>query len=451
MFTILKQLCRGFLRSAWLAALSLFGPRGGFLPPDEPVLNGFGIAQRTAGVLTLLAVNTAYSSRLDGVTGLPLMPPSLADPLAVLSVPVVMVLLSAAALCFTRRDCRRRAARQLVYPVQASILFIVVLIAGRWIVPLGSYQGPGTATALEPLAVLAVIWYLAFAVCAAWCCAAGLFRAADGHPLLAPSAAVVLSWLAAIRVLSTDALPAGMPHPLYFTVVLGGPATVTVLSAFEVWHLRDKYPGKFPFREGPLPGSRRAEAPWAGVPFKDFLHDQLTKFHEQLRDVLRLLRSAQEPRVKGRCERRQPLAAHEPGYIRPDVAAGAGDGPRDRRSPRDQLCVRAPHPGCQFCHRVRVHPDHRQVRPGSPRRRRADRSPPAAPVRQPHRPRRELPVQGNSLADDLASLGVKPGQRLQQRRRDPVPVSMPARSAFPFHVLSLQSRPPTLSAWPGQL
>jgi hypothetical protein len=291
MFRIPKQLCCCFLRSAWLAALSLFGPRGGFLPPDEPVLNGFGIAQRTAGVLTLLAVNTAYSSHLDGVTGLPLMPPSLADPLAVLSVPVLMVLLSAAALCFTRRGFRRRAARQLVYPVQTSILFVVVMSAGRWIVPLGSYQGSGTATALEPLAVLAVTWYLAFALCAAWCCAAGLFRAADGHPLLAPVAAVVLSWLAAIRVLSTDALPAGMPHPLYFTVVLGGPAAVAVLSAFEVWHLRAKYPGKFPFREGPLPGSR-AEAPWTGVPFKVFLHDQLTKFHEQLRDALHLLRSA---------------------------------------------------------------------------------------------------------------------------------------------------------------
>jgi hypothetical protein len=217
------------------------------------------------------------------------MPPSLADPLAALSVPVVMVLLSAAALRFTRRGFRRQTARQLVYPVQTSILFIVVMSASRWIVPLGSYQGSGTATALEPLAVVAVIWYLAFALCAAWCCAAGLFRAADGHPLLFPVAAVVLSWLAASRVLNAGALPAGMPHPLYFTVVLGGPATVTVLSAFEVWQLRAKYPGKFPFREGPLPGSR-AEAPWAGVPFKVFLHDQLTKFHEQLRGALRLLR-----------------------------------------------------------------------------------------------------------------------------------------------------------------
>jgi hypothetical protein len=294
MFKMPKQPFRRFLRTPWLVARGLFVPHGGFLPSKEPVLDGFSIAQRTAGVLTLLAVNTAYSSHLDGVTGLPLMPPSLADPVAALSVPVVMVLLSAAALRFTRRGFRRQTARQLAYPVQTSILFIVVMSASRWIVPLGSYQGPGTATALEPLAVVAVIWYLAFALCAAWCCAAGLFRAADGHPLLFPVAAVVLSWLAASRVLNAGALPTGMPHPLYFTVVLGGPATVTVLSAFEVWQLRAAYPDKFPFREGPLPGSQ-AEPPWAGVPLKVFLRDQLTKFHEQLRDALRLLRSSVWP------------------------------------------------------------------------------------------------------------------------------------------------------------
>jgi hypothetical protein len=288
MFRMLKQLFIGFGRTAWLAARNLFGPRGGFLPPTtEPVLDWLGIARGTAGVLTLLAVNTAYGSHLDGVTGLPLMPPSLADPQAVLVAPVVMVLLSAAALCFTRRGFRRHAARRLVYPVQASVLFAALMIASRWVMLLGSYQGSGITVVLEPLAVLAVIWYLAFTLCAAWWCAAGLFRAADGHPLLFPVAAVVLSWLAAVHVRSTDGLPAGMPHLLYFTVVLGGPTTVTVLSAFEVWLLHAKYPGKFPFREGPLPGSR-AEAPWAGVPFKVFLRDQLTKCHEQLTDALHL-------------------------------------------------------------------------------------------------------------------------------------------------------------------
>lgn len=223
MFRMLKGLFSRFLRTVWLAACSLFGPRGGFLPPTkEPMLDGFGIVRGVAGVLALLAVNGAYGSHLGGVTGLPLMPPSLADPLAVLNAPVVMMLLSAAALCFTRRRYRWHAARQLVYPVQTSFLFVAVIVVSRWIVPLGSYQGSGTTIALEPLAAVAVIWYLTFALCAAWCCSAGVFRAADGHPLLAPVAAMVFSWLAAVRVRSTDALPADMPHPLYFTVVLGG-------------------------------------------------------------------------------------------------------------------------------------------------------------------------------------------------------------------------------------
>jgi hypothetical protein len=178
-----------------------------------------------------------------------------------------------------------------VYPVQASVIFVVVIIACRWILLLGSYQGSGITIALEPLAAIVAIWYLLFVLCAAWCCAAGVFRAADGHPLLGPVAAVVFSWLAAARVRDADALPAGMPHLLYFTVVLGGPATVTVLSAFEVWLLRAEYPDEFPFRKGRLPDSP-TEAPWAGVSPKVFLHDQLTKSREQLKDALRLVRRA---------------------------------------------------------------------------------------------------------------------------------------------------------------
>ena len=291
MFRMLKQLFLNFLRTAWLAALSVFGPRGGFLPSKDPVVDWFGIARGIAGVWVLLAVNSAYGSHLGGVTGLPLMPPSLADPLAVLSAPVVMVLLSVAALCFTRRGYRRRAARRLVYPVQTSVLFVVVIVASGWVVLLGSYLGSGISIALEPLAAVAVIWYLSFVLCAAWCCVAGVFRAADGHPLLAPVAAVVFSWLAAVRVRDADALPVGMPRLLYFTVVLGGPATVTVLSAFEVWLLRAEYPDKFPFREGPLPGSR-TEARWVDVSLKAFLREQLTKFREQLKDARCLLRHA---------------------------------------------------------------------------------------------------------------------------------------------------------------
>jgi uncharacterized membrane protein len=58
-------------------------------------------------------------------------------------------------------------------------------------------------------------------------------------------AAVVFSWLAAARLRDAAAQPAGMPPLLYFTVVLGGPVTVTVLSAFEVWLLRAQYRSQF--------------------------------------------------------------------------------------------------------------------------------------------------------------------------------------------------------------
>lgn len=287
MFRIVSRLFRCFLRTALLASLTLFGPRGGFLSSAEPALDGFGIARGTAGVLALLAVNSTYGSRLGGITGLPLTPPSLTDPLDVLSAPAVMLVLSVAAVCFTRRGFRRHAARSLVYPVQASVLFLALMIGSRWVLPLASYAGSGATVLLEPLAAAAAVWYLAFLVCAAWCCAAGPFRAADGHPLLAPAAAVVFSWLAAARVHSADALAGGMPPVLYLAVVLGGPVTVTALSAFEVWQLRSRYP-EFPFREGPLPGSR-AEAPWSGAPLKVFCHDELAKFREQVKDARHLL------------------------------------------------------------------------------------------------------------------------------------------------------------------
>lgn len=286
--TLIRQCGRFYLKPAVVVAFRLFGPRGGFLPSDEPVLDGFIIVRGTIGVLILLVINTAYGTGLGGVTGLPLVPPSLADPESVISAPGVMLLLALAALCFTRRGYRRRAARQLVYPVQASIIFVALLAASRWIVPLASYRGTGiTAVGVEPLVQLAVIWYLTLAWCATWCCAAGPFRAADGHPLLAPVAAAVFAWLAAIRTV-TGVVPATMPHTLYFTVLLGGPATVTALSAFEVWLLHAKFPDRFPFREGPVPHSR-AKAPWTGVPLVVFLRQQFTEFCHQVRDACQLL------------------------------------------------------------------------------------------------------------------------------------------------------------------
>jgi hypothetical protein len=277
--TLVQQCNRFYWRPAVTVAAHLFAPRGLYLSPDEPVLNGFSIIRGTVGVLILFVVSATYGTDLGGVEQFPLVPPLLADPKTVLAAPFVIVMLAVATVCFTRRGYRRRVARQLVYPIQTSILYVALVVASGWILLPHYGNDTGIAAVLvHLLAVLAVPWFVIVLLCGGWWCAAGLFRAADGHPLLAPVAATVFAWLAASRALHFGTIPATMPHTLYFTVLLGGPTTVTALSAFEIWQLH-RNPG-FPFREGPPPRSR-GEAPWAGVPLSVFLHDQITKFRHQ--------------------------------------------------------------------------------------------------------------------------------------------------------------------------
>lgn len=168
-------------------------------------------------------------------------------------------MLAVATVCFTRRGYRRRVAPQFVYPIQTSILYVALVVASGWILSPHYGNNTGiTAVLAHLLEVLTVPWFIIVLLCGGWWCAAGLFRAGDGHPLLAPVAATVFAWLAASRALYFGTIPTTMPHTLYFTVLLGGPTTVTALSAFEIWQLH-RNPG-FPFREGP-PSHSRDEAP----------------------------------------------------------------------------------------------------------------------------------------------------------------------------------------------
>ena len=283
---LVKRCIRHYVRTALVLALRLFAPRGGFLPPSEPVLDGFSIVRGTVGALVLFFINAVYGTDLGGVTGLPLTPPSLADPWVVGGAPVVIGLLAVVALWFTRRGYRRRATYQLLCPIRAVIIFVVLATAGRWVLPLEHYSGVGlTAIGVELLSQLAVFWYLIFVWCAVWCCAAGPFRAADGHPLLAPVAATAFAWLAAVHALTAHGLSAATPHVLYFAAVVGGPATVTAMSALEVCLLRARFPSQFPFREGPLVTQSQRAAPWTGIPLVAFLRQQLIEFRKQLKEV----------------------------------------------------------------------------------------------------------------------------------------------------------------------
>jgi hypothetical protein len=76
-----------------------------------------------------------------------------------------------------------------------------------------------------------------------------------------------------------------MPRAVYFAVTLDGPATVTAVSGLEIWLLRDRYPGQFPFREGPLTAHPQSAAPWSDVHLMAFLDQQLAGFGQQLKEL----------------------------------------------------------------------------------------------------------------------------------------------------------------------
>jgi hypothetical protein len=286
--TLIRRCLRLYVRSAVRLALRLFAPRGGFLPATEPVLDGFSILRGTVGLLVLVIIDTAYSADLGGFQDFPLTPPSLADSWVLIGAPGVIVLLALTALCFTRRGHRRRAARQLLHPVQAVITFLLLAAALSWGAPLlgdAADHGLTAQLALDLLSALAPLWCLIFMGCALWCCAAGPFRAGDGHPLLAPAATTAFAWLAAVHALTTGGPPAAMPRAVYFAVILGGPATVTAVSGLEIWLLRGRYPGQFPFREGPLTAHPQPAALWSDVHLVAFLGQQLAEFGQQLKEL----------------------------------------------------------------------------------------------------------------------------------------------------------------------
>jgi hypothetical protein len=286
---LMRRGARLYVQSAVRLALRLFLPRGGFLPLGDPLVDGFSIVRGTVGVLVLFLINAAYGTDVGGARGLALLfPPSLSDTWVLVAAPGVIIVLAAAALLLTRRSHRRRMARQLLHPVRAVLLFLVLdfllVLGGSAVLDHVSGHGLIASFGLGLLSVLAYGWCLVFGWCAVWCCAAGPFRAGDGHPLLPAAASTLFAWVAAVHAL-VGSPPATMPHAVYFTIVFGGPATVTVVSGIEVGLLRVKHPDEFPFRDGPLAKAARRASPWDDDDPVIFAGQQLAAFGQQLKEL----------------------------------------------------------------------------------------------------------------------------------------------------------------------
>lgn len=97
---------------------------------------------------------------------------------------------------------------------------------------------PPRQTAELGLALL--IASIPYTILAAYVCVASCFRASDVHQLLPALLPPLLVWsLFAFQLFNGPDVAA--PPEVLYTFLLGGPLSVTALSAWEVWRLRSRY------------------------------------------------------------------------------------------------------------------------------------------------------------------------------------------------------------------
>lgn len=160
-------------------------------------------------------------------------------------IPVGVVLL-------TEPGYRRVALWQLRFPAIAVGGYLALYLALSLGLPPLLVVRTGAHRFLESLLALAVIVWLGIVMLRGlYLLIVGMFRLADGHPLLAPLTGTFIAWGVAVNTVlagGTSDVPPGVAAVL----LVGGPISVTAVSALEVARLWRRYPDDFPFRRGPL-------------------------------------------------------------------------------------------------------------------------------------------------------------------------------------------------------
>ncbi|MYW05904.1 hypothetical protein [Streptomyces sp. SID3343] len=169
---------------------------------------------------------------------------------------VGILLIGCLMVMLARPEMRGPTLRQLIHPVRAVGLFMVVPVLGTalaWGTRKGAGLGSNTNTlrtdgttvqlALSWVSMVTALWVFGFAIVAIWQVAQHLFSAADGHPMLPALMAMWLAWTFTCTdlFLKTDnMLFAGsdiVPDNLKAVVGIGGSAIITALSVWEIRRL----------------------------------------------------------------------------------------------------------------------------------------------------------------------------------------------------------------------
>jgi hypothetical protein len=154
----------------------------------------------------------------------------------------------------TERGYRLVALRQLRFPAGAVAGYVALYFAvSRGLPFLLRPRTGANAFLVSVLALVAIIWLGVLVLRGLYLVIVGMFRLADGHPLLAPLTGTVIAWGAAVNTMVAGG-SSDVPSTLAVLLLVGGPISVTAVSALEVARLRRRYPRDFPFRRGPVTG-----------------------------------------------------------------------------------------------------------------------------------------------------------------------------------------------------
>ncbi|MFJ7076864.1 hypothetical protein [Streptomyces sp. NPDC098781] len=232
------------LRSAHRVATKLFVHQSGDRIVDRTV-DRVQVARTVLGVLASLALILVYGVEKDrwnnaAETGFA---NAIVTPILLICTGPLVVL---GFILYTPPHLRPQLRSRLHAPLKAVgwyLLSLVVLAATIYVAGGTGFKDDLHGWQVAPFAVLvlvAIFWGLPFLFLASLYSARSAFNTAYVHPMLPPVVTGVLVWVLAVFNLIGNGMPAG-PPVAQFCSLLGGPLSVTAVSAWEMWRLRTRF------------------------------------------------------------------------------------------------------------------------------------------------------------------------------------------------------------------
>ncbi|MEU6554332.1 hypothetical protein ABZ915_29280 [Streptomyces sp. NPDC046915] len=232
------------IRSAHRVATKLFVHQSGDRIVDRAV-DRVQVVRTVLGVLATLALILVYGVEKDrwGNAAEEGLANAIVTPLVLICTgPLVILGFILYAPPHQRPDLRSRLGA----PLKAVGWYVLTLVVLATTIYLAG--GTGLKDNLHgwqvlPFALIvlvAIFWGLPFLFLASLYSARSAFNTAHVHPMLPPVVTGVLVWVLALFNLIGNGMPAG-PPVAQFCSLLGGPLSVTAVSAWEMWRLRTRF------------------------------------------------------------------------------------------------------------------------------------------------------------------------------------------------------------------